>query len=94
MLNKRSVDLPVRWEFSSHQDGKVTLAFEGELDLASTPVAWPLIEKELARTSVSLLQVDVRQLASCDSAGLALLYHISVGAMTPGAAVNIAGLGP
>ena len=74
-------------------DGTATLAFTGELDAISTPQAWAKLETEFAGTSVIRLEVDVRQLV-CDSAGLALLYHLSVGGMTPGANVNLTGLSP
>jgi phospholipid/cholesterol/gamma-HCH transport system permease protein len=87
------VDLPVRWELSVLPDGTGQLALFGELDASSTPVAWRNLEAELAATRVSRLEVDVRQLVS-DSAGLALLYYLSVGGMTPGVRVNITGLNP
>jgi phospholipid/cholesterol/gamma-HCH transport system permease protein len=88
------VDLPVRWEFSAKPDGAARLAFTGELDTVSTPEAWQRLERELAGTKVARLEIEVHQLASCDSAGLALLYFISIGGMTPGASVNISGLNP
>src|SRR6185436_14404753 len=91
---KSSLDLSVRWELSVRPDGAATLAFAGELDAVSTPVAWPNLESEFARTKVVSLEIDARQLAFCDSAGLALLYYISVGGMTPGATVNLVGLSP
>ena len=94
MALKRPVDLPVRWDLSVQPEGAARLAFAGELDDVSTPVVWPVLESELAGIKVSRLEVDVRQLASCDSAGLALLYHLSVGGMTPGATVNVSGLSP
>ena len=87
------VDLPVRWDFSVLPDGTGKLALFGELDAESTPVAWRKLEIELATTKLSRLEVDVRQLVS-DSAGLALLYYLSIGGMTPGANVNISGLSP
>jgi phospholipid/cholesterol/gamma-HCH transport system permease protein len=87
------VDLPVRWELSVLPDGTGQLALFGELDASSTPVAWRNLEAELAAARVSRLEVDVRQLVS-DSAGLALLYYLSVGGMTPGVRVNITGLNP
>jgi len=88
------VDLSVRWNLSVRPDGAATLAFAGELDAVSTPVAWPNLEREFARTKVVSLEIDARQLAFCDSAGLALLYYISVGGMTPGATVTLIGLSP
>src|SRR6185295_5062396 len=89
----RSIDLPVRWDLSMHPDGTATLTFTGELDASSTAQAWSKLETEFAGTRVIRLEVDVRQLV-CDSAGLALLYHLSVGGMTPGANVNLTGLNP
>src|SRR5688500_9965824 len=90
---KRSIDLPVRWDISMHPDGTATLTFTGELDAFSTPQAWATLEAEFTRTGGRRLEVDVRQLV-CDSAGLALLYHLSAGGMTPGATVHITGLSP
>ena len=90
---KSSVALPVRWNLSVGPDGTGKLAFAGELDAESTPVAWRSLESELAGTKVVSFEVDVRQLV-CDSAGLALLYYLSVGGMTPGANVNVTGLSP
>src|SRR6185295_14288439 len=89
----RSIDLPVRWDLSMHPDGTATLTFTGELDASSTAQAWARLETEFAGTKVIRLEVDVRQLV-CDSAGLALLYHLSIGGMTPGANVNLTGLSP
>src|SRR2546428_1284725 len=93
MAVKPPLDLSVRWDLSMHPDGTAALTFTGELDAISTPQAWSKLETEFAGTRVIRLEVDVRQLV-CDSAGLALLYHLSVGGMTPGATVNLAGLSP
>src|SRR6266699_1688628 len=93
MPEKSSVDLPVRWNLSVRPDGTGKLEFAGELDAESTPVAWRSLESELAGIKVASFEIDVRQLV-CDSAGLALLYYLSVGAMTPGANVNLTGLSP
>lgn len=86
------VESPVRWELSAKPDGTAKLSFSGELDTESTPGAWQQLERELAGMKVSNLMVEVQQLASCDSAGLALLHYMSLGGMTPGAAVTINGL--
>ncbi len=87
------IDLSVRWDLSVQPDGTAKLAFAGELDAESTAVAWRNLESELAAIKVVSLEIDVRQLV-CDSAGLALLYYLSVGGMTPGAKVNLTGLNP
>jgi phospholipid/cholesterol/gamma-HCH transport system permease protein len=84
-------NLPVRWDLSVRPDGTGKLIFTGELDTESTPVAWRKLENEFAVTKVNSLEIDVHQLAS-DSAGLALLYYLSVGRMTPGATVSLTGL--
>jgi len=87
------VDSPVRWELSRRPDGTGTLAFTGELDTESTPAAWHSLERELAGSQMVRLEVDVRRL-ECDSAGLALLYYLSIGGMTPEATVEVTGLSP
>jgi phospholipid/cholesterol/gamma-HCH transport system permease protein len=93
MAIRPTVELPVHWDLSVQADGVGRLAFAGELDAESTPRAWRSLESELAGMKVIRLEIDVRQL-DCDSAGLALLYYLSLGRMTPGANVNIIGLNP
>jgi phospholipid/cholesterol/gamma-HCH transport system permease protein len=89
-----SVDLSVRWNLSVRPDGAATLAFDGELDAVSTPVVWPNLQREFAGIKVASLEIDARRLTFCDSAGLALLYYLSVGGMTLGATVSLTGLSP
>src|SRR5262247_4148429 len=84
-------NLQVHWDLSVRPDGTGKLIFTGELDTESTPVTWRRLETEFATAKVNSLEVDVRQLVS-DSAGLSLLYYLSVGRMTPGATVNLTGL--
>lgn len=86
-------DLPVHWDFSPRPDGTAKLAFHGELDAESTAASWTRLQAELAGTKLASLEVDVSQLVS-DSAGLALLYYLSTGGMTPGARVSLSGLNP
>src|SRR6266853_3706959 len=93
MAVKPSVDLSVRWDLSVLPDGTAKLVFTGELDAESTPVAWSSLGSELAGIKAVGLEIDVRQLV-CDSAGLALLYYLSIGGMTPGANVSLTGLSP
>ncbi len=64
----------------------------GELDAVSTPAVWDALQKELKGRQVSDLEIDASQLTSCDSAGLALLYNLSIGGMTPGATAHVSGL--
>src|SRR5256885_5913957 len=93
MPEKSPVDLPVRWNLSLRPDGTGKLEFAGELDAESTPVAWRSLESELAGIKVASFEIDVRQLV-CDSAGLALLYYLSIGGMTPGGIFHFKGPGP
>jgi phospholipid/cholesterol/gamma-HCH transport system permease protein len=85
------VDLPVRWDLSVQSGGTARLVFTGELDAESTPASWKRLQEELAGEKVTTLEVDVSRLVS-DSAGLALLYYLSIGGMTPGATVILTGL--
>lgn len=86
-------DLPVHWDFFVRSDGTAKLAFRGELDAESTPTSWTRLQAELAETKLTSLEIDASQLVS-DSAGLALLYHLSTGGMTPGARISLSGLNP
>jgi len=86
-------ELPVRWDFSLQPDGTAKLTLRGELDAESTPETWTRLQAALAGTKFASLDVDVSGLVS-DSAGLALLYYLSTGGMTPGATVSLRGLNP
>jgi phospholipid/cholesterol/gamma-HCH transport system permease protein len=94
MTAKVEDNLPVEWYLSVRPDGVARLPLRGQLDFASAPSAWVDLKNEFAGLKVVRLEVDVRGLSSCDSAGLALLYYLSIGGMTPGAEVSINGLGP
>jgi phospholipid/cholesterol/gamma-HCH transport system permease protein len=86
-------DFTVRWDFSPRPDGTAKLVLSGELDTESTPASWTRLQGDLAGTKLASLDVDVSRLES-DSAGLALLYYLSTGGMTPGASVSLIGLNP
>ncbi len=83
----------VHWDLSIGPDGTGRLSLEGELDTDSTPAAWDSLESELRVMKPVSLEIDVHRL-TCDSAGLALLYFLSTGGMTPGARVTLNGLNP
>jgi phospholipid/cholesterol/gamma-HCH transport system permease protein len=85
--------LAVQWELLPGQGGVMTLAFRGELDAISTPATWKALERSFLGAKVSSLEIDASHLSSCDSAGLALLYHLGAGGMTPGANARVTGLG-
>ncbi len=87
-----ATDTPLRWVLSSGADGTATLTFAGELDAASTARAWERLGRDLIEAKATTLKIDAGQLSSCDSAGLALLYCLSSGTMTPGAKVELTGL--
>jgi len=85
---------PVHWDLATTPDGTARLLLTGELDTASTPAAWEQLQSELAKLKVASLEIEAGQLDDCDSAGLALLFFMSIGGMTPGAKVTLRGLGP
>jgi phospholipid/cholesterol/gamma-HCH transport system permease protein len=91
MPGNEAASLSVRWEVLK-AEGAVLLTLHGDLDAASTPAAWEALEKELKGAGVSSLEVDAGDLTYCDSAGLALLYYLYAGQMTPGATVRMSGL--
>lgn len=93
MAANETVSSVVQWELQPLPGGGMTLTFQGELDAASTPSAWKALEKSLSEAKISNLEIDASHLSGCDSAGLALLYNLSIGGMTPGAAVRVTGLG-
>jgi len=70
------------------------LTIRGELDVANVTDVWRGLKKELQGRQVSRLEINAGQMTSCDSAGLALLYHLSIGGLTPNATVTVIGLGP
>jgi phospholipid/cholesterol/gamma-HCH transport system permease protein len=94
MAANETVPPPVHWDLLTAPSGAVTLVVWGELDTATTPAAWSALEKQLKAIQPVTLELDAHHLTSCDSAGLALLYHISAGGMTPGIKASVTGLGP
>jgi phospholipid/cholesterol/gamma-HCH transport system permease protein len=94
MPANEAASVAVRWEVLKAAEGAVLLTLRGELDTASTPAVWEALEKELQGGEVSSLEVDASHLTYCDSAGLALLYYLYAGRMTPGATVRMSGLSP
>lgn len=82
-----------RWDRKNGPDGETLLILEGELDADNTPAAWAALEKSLGGEKILNLVIDSSGLTSCDSAGLALLYHLSTCGMTPGATARVTGLG-
>lgn len=89
-----AASLSVRWELLKDSEGAVLLTLHGDLDAVSTPGAWSALEKELTGAGFTSLEIDAGQLNYCDSAGLALLYYLYSGGMTPGATVRMSGLSP
>jgi phospholipid/cholesterol/gamma-HCH transport system permease protein len=90
MPENDAVNPSVRWDVLK-AEGAVLLTLHGDLDVASTPGAWDALEKELKGGEISSLEIDASNL-TCDSAGLALLYYMYTGRMTPGATVRMSGL--
>lgn len=94
MAPSDTVSPEVQWDLAIDAAGAATLVLRGTLDTITTPVAWAALDQELRGKPISRLEVDAGKLVSCDSAGLALLYGLSSGSMTPGATTRVIGLGP
>lgn len=94
MAPNDTVSPTVQWDLATGPSGVATLTLRGHLDVASTPGAWLALDKELRGKPISRLEIEAGRLESCDSAGLALLYELSIGSMTPGATTRVTGLGP
>jgi phospholipid/cholesterol/gamma-HCH transport system permease protein len=84
--NELETDVEVR------PDGRARVVFRGRLNEQTVVGCWGLLEKELPRTKVETLQVDVSGLGFCDAAGLTLLLYLNMGRMTPQATVSVFGL--
>ena len=82
--------------FDLHRDseGRARLALCGRLDAAATASCWHRLERELAGPGLPALEIDASALEACDGSGIALLHHLQMGGMTPGAAVTVRGLKP
>src|SRR5581483_3418270 len=87
-------NVSAQWELSDGPQGAVVVRLSGELDTVSTPQAWREMEAALKGRRVTALKIDARGLDSCDSAGLALLYHLSNGGLTSGVGGEVEGLHP
>jgi phospholipid/cholesterol/gamma-HCH transport system permease protein len=68
------------------------LVFVGCLNAQTAAVSWTRLEHEPRMTGLKKLEVDATELRFCDGAGLALLRYLSMGLMTPDAAITIRGL--
>ncbi|MDB6065075.1 MAG: conserved rane protein of unknown function [Pedosphaera sp.] len=84
----------VHFELLKVGEDRLVLKLSGELDADSSARLWHELEQKLAATPASALEIDARGLTRCDSAGLALLYFLSTGQMTPNARVTLNGLKP
>ena len=78
--------------FDLHRDseGRARLALCGRLDAAATASCWHRLERELAGPGLPALEIDASALEACDGSGIALLHHLHMGGMTPGATVTVA----
>jgi phospholipid/cholesterol/gamma-HCH transport system permease protein len=74
--------------------GFARVVLRGCLSARSVPASWKTLEEGLRTVKLEKLEVDAREMDLCDGAGLALLRYLSMGLMTPEAAVSINGLDP
>ncbi|MDB6019849.1 MAG: hypothetical protein JWR19_4338 [Pedosphaera sp.] len=84
----------VHFELRKAGEGRLVLVLSGQLNADSAPRLWQELKQKLAATPATTLEIDAAGLTHCDSAGLALLYFLSTGQMTPNAQVTLSGLKP
>ncbi len=70
------------------------VVLRGCLSARTVPASWKTLEEGLRTVKLEKVEVDATELELCDGAGLALLRYLSMGLMTPGAAVSVNGLDP
>jgi phospholipid/cholesterol/gamma-HCH transport system permease protein len=74
--------------------GFARVILRGCLNAQTAADSWNILEKGLRPVKLEKLEVDTSEMRLCDGAGLSLLRYLSMGLMTPGAAVSINGLDP
>lgn len=74
--------------------GSARVVFRGRLNARTVPDSWNTLENGLRPVKLEKFEVNATDLDLCDGAGLALLRYLSMGLMTPEAAVSIIGLDP
>lgn len=81
---------PARAEIRLEPGGRGFVTLRGRLDAPATAVCWNQLEHGLR--GVSALDIDASEISYCDGSGIALLWFLQTGGMTPGAAVTVHGL--
>jgi phospholipid/cholesterol/gamma-HCH transport system permease protein len=93
---KHSVDITAQNELETDLQfgppGFARVILRGQLNARTVPAAWDKLEDGLRSVKLEKLEVDVGDLELCDGAGLSLLRYLSMGLMTPDAAISINGL--
>jgi phospholipid/cholesterol/gamma-HCH transport system permease protein len=94
MPSNATISSLINWELRTQPNGTAILAIRGELDTATTPLVWDALCAELREAHPAALEIDASGLTSCDSAGLALLYHLGTRGLTTGQPAPVRGLPP
>ena len=79
-------------EVQPQEEGRVTVALRGALDVSTMGGLWRELEARLRPLKVVTLEVDASALELCGSGGLALLRYLKRGGFTPLATVTVRGL--
>jgi len=72
--------------------GSARVVLRGRLNARTATACWNELEQRLCGVNLKKLEVDADGLEFCDGGGLALLRYLSMGLMTPEAAVSVHGL--
>lgn len=91
---QQMADTTTQVELSEPVDGVSMLRLLGRLDVRNATRLWTELPARLSGLGFKKLEIDASGIQACDGAGMALLHHLAVGGMTPGAAVRLSGLRP
>ncbi len=83
----------VETEVREQSGGRVLVKLRGQLDAQTTAACWRELEDRLRRARVTALEVDATEVTLRGGIGAALLRYLAEGGMSPGAQVQIRGLG-
>lgn len=83
-----------RFELRKEGENRFVLRLSGRLDADSTPILWEELKPQLEVLPGGTLEINAGGLQCSDSAGLALLYMLNTGYLTPQVRVSLIGLKP
>jgi len=80
--SSRAETAPLTFQLVREVAPPIRLLLKGRMDAENCAAVWPRLEKALRTVGTSPLIVDVQEVTTCDSVGIALLHYIEMGGMT------------